>query len=545
MEEEHNSAEDGNPQELPPERRPSKRFSRRSFLAGGVAAGTAGVVGSRSLSPSSQRLIDAAVASATSSATELSGIDHVVILMQENRSFDHYFGTLSDVRGFSDPAVLTQRIGGTTYSVFDQFGYQPGIGPSSSGYLQPFRLVTISAADGQSTNDITHSWGAQHQSWDHGAMDGFIAAHLAGDGTSNGPVTMGYFTREDLPFYYALADAFTICDNYFCSVLGPTDPNRLMAMSASLDPAGTSGGPVVATFSDRLAETGKLSWETMPERLLQAGVSWKVYNDPLGLFALNPLTYFTSYADPLSTLGQELQSRAFAPSYPASFSADVASGRLPSVSWIIPPLAECEHPATEPAYGEYLVQQVLNTLVSNPEVWAKTVLFVTYDENGGFFDHVPPPVAPSGTEGEWLTSPMLPAAAAGIAGPVGLGFRVPCLVVSPFSRGGYRYSGVSDHTSLLRFIETRFGVEVPNLSAWRRANTGDLTGALNLIRPPLSSVPELPHTSLGENLEEVAVSVLSALAGTLDDGPPYPLPTTNVMPTQEATPKRPETPGNG
>jgi phospholipase C len=205
----------------------------------------------------------------------------------------------------------------------------------------------------------------------------------------------------------------------------------------------------------------------MPERLLAAGVSWKVYNDPLGLLALNPLPYVKAYDNPFSITGIELISRALTPTYPGTFSADVKAGKLPSVSRIIPPLAECEHPAAPPEYGEYLVQQVLNTLVSNPSVWAKTVFLVIYDENGGFFDHVPPMTAPAGTTGEYLTG-TLPSAASGIAGPIGLGFRTPCLVISPFSRGGYLYSGTLDHTSTLRFIETRFGVPVPNLSAWRR-----------------------------------------------------------------------------
>ena len=161
------------------------------------------------------------------------------------------------------------------------------------------------------------------------------------------------------------------------------------------------------------------------------------------------------------------------------------------MSWILPPLAQCEHPAAPPGYGEDLIHSVLSTLVSNPAVWAQTVLFVTHDENGGFFDHVPPLTPPPGTEGEWLTG-NLPAAAGGITGPVGFGFRVPALVISPFSRGGYVCSQLFDHTSLLRFIETRFGVEVPNLSPWRRSVTGDLTAALALSRPPDPSVPALP-----------------------------------------------------
>jgi phospholipase C len=517
--------------------------SRRTFMTGGAAALGLGAAASQArpgpASAAQQRLIDKALASATSGAS-LSDVKHVVVLMQENRSFDHYFGTLSGVRGFSDPDVPRQTVGGVTYPVFDQFGFKPGTGADASGYMQPFQLLSHPPTEnGEDTNDIAHDWGTQHKSWNNGAMNAFMTAHLATDGAKNGPVTMGYFTRADLAFYYALADAFTICDHYFCSVLGPTDPNRLMGMSASIDPGGTAGGPVVETFDDRIAEYGHLSWETMPERLLAAGVSWKVYNDPLGLLALSPLPYFKAYNNPLSVTGLELISRALTPTYPGTFAKDVAAGSLPSVSWIIPPLAECEHPAAPPEYGEYLVQQVLTTLVSNPDVWAQTVLLVIYDENGGFFDHVPPPAAPAGTAGEYLTK--LPSAADGIAGPVGLGFRTPALVVSPFSRGGYLSSEVFDHTSTLRFIETRFGVEVPNLTAWRRGVTGDLTGALNLTAAPNTSVPALPKASLGDT-SVAEQAVLNALAGTLDVGIPYPLPDSNAMPSQETSPARPPVP---
>jgi phospholipase C len=520
------------------------KTSRRAFIAGGAVIGlgaaiSQGVAGRASAAQS--RLIDRALG-ASSSAASLSDIKHVVILMQENRSFDHYFGTLSGVRGFSDPSVLEQVVGGQRYPVFDQFGYLPGTGPDPSGYLQPFHLVSNPPAEnGQDTNDISHDWGTQHVSWASGAMNQFLPAHLASDGDQNGPVTMGYYNRSDLAFYYALADAFTVCDGYFSSVLGPTDPNRLMEMSATIDPAGVAGGPVVETFTDRLAEYGKLSWTTMPERLLAAGVSWKVYNDPTGLLGLSPLPYFKAYDDPLSIKGIELIARGLTPTYPGSFDSDVASGKLPSVSWIIPPLAECEHPAAPPEYGEHLVQQILSTLVSNPDVWEQTVFLVVYDENGGFFDHVPPPTAPAGTAGEYLTG-TLPSAADGIAGPVGLGFRTPCLVISPFSRGGYRCSQTFDHTSTLRFIETRFGVEVPNLSAWRRGVTGDLTAALNLTTAPNTSVPSLPATSIPGDTSVAEQAVLNALAGSLDVGVPYPIPTSNAMPAQETTPARPPVP---
>jgi Phosphoesterase family len=199
----------------------------------------------RRLLPRSQaRLIDEAAATAAPGAARLGDIEHVVILMQENRSFDQYFGTMSAVRGFSDPRAAVRDVGGTRYPVFDQFGYRPGGGPDPSGYLQPFRLVSDPPVkDGQTTNDIAHDWPTQHRSWHDGQLDQFVTAHLATDGAENGPLTMGYYTRQDLAFYYALANAFTVCDGYFSSVMGPTDPNRVMAISGTIDPDGKAGGP--------------------------------------------------------------------------------------------------------------------------------------------------------------------------------------------------------------------------------------------------------------------------------------------------------------
>jgi phospholipase C len=515
--------------------------SRRSFLAAGALAAAGAALPRQptgaGLSVESGRLLERAASLTPSTSKGLAEIEHVVILMQENRSFDHYFGTLSAVRGFSDPDVLTQTVGGVSYPVFDQFGYAPKAGPAANGYTQPFHLNSKPPKEnGETTNDITHSWGPQHQCWNGGGMDNFLPVHLANDGDSNGFVTMGYFTKKDLAFYYALADAFTICDGYYCSVLGPTDPNRLMSVSATIDPAGVAGGPVLETFTNRASEYGALSWTTMPEQLSEAGVSWKVYNDAVSLLELSPFPYFRQYWSPSTPTEVNNASLALTPTYPASFDADVASGDLPAVSWIMSPLAECEHPAAPPEYGEYLVSQVLATLVSNPDVWASTVLFVMYDENGGFFDHVPPVTAPDGTEGEYVNVSPLPSAASGIAGPIGLGFRVPCLVVSPFSRGGWFSSATFDHTSLLRFLETRFGVPVPNLTPWRRSVTGDLTETLRFGHPNLS-VPTLPATSLGDTAV-AEQAVINALAGTEDVGVPYPPPTRNVMPKQLSRPRR-------
>ena len=212
----------------------------------------------------------------------------------------------------------------------------------------------------------------------------------------------------------------------------------------------------------------------MSEQLLDAGVTWKVYNDPTGLALFSPLALFQGVHRGDARVGLQLQ----APGHLAELSRRTSRptwrrGTLPQVSWIHGPVTQCEHPATVPQWGENLVQSVLDTLTSNPEVWAHTLFILNYDENGGFFDHVPPPVPPAGTAGEYLTTVPLPADAGGCAGPVGLGFRVPFSSCPPSPLGGYRVAPeVFDHTSTLFLIEKLFGVPVPNVSAWRRSTVG-------------------------------------------------------------------------
>jgi len=516
----------------------TRRVSRRDLLKGGLALSAAGAVSS-GLSSSAGASIDRAMAVDAPRNASLKDIKHVVFLMQENRSFDHYYGSMSGVRGFDDPDVIRNGIFGTKFPVWDQFGYRPGQGVNSGGYMQPFHLQQVFPKEnGDTTNDITHNWGPQHHSWNHGKMDSFVQAHLIGDGVENFAPVMGYFTRSDIPFYYALADAFTICDAYHCSVLGPTDPNRVMSFSGMIDPSGTQGGPCLETqVEGRPEQYGKFTWETMPERLLDAGVDWKVYNDPTGLALFSPLPYFKAYTDLSTSRGQALAERALAPSYPADLIADVTAGTLPQFSWIHGPVVQCEHPASAPQWGENFVQTVLDILTSNPDVWAQTLFVLNYDENGGFFDHVAPPTPPKGTEGEYLTVHPLPADASDVVGPVGLGFRVPCFLMSPFSQGGYVSSEVFDHTSTLRLIETITGVEVPNLTSWRRSVTGDMTGALAFGKPADYRIPTLPLATLTMPLVDEQV-VINSLAGTVDHGIPYPPPTENIMPKQEQSPIR-------
>jgi phospholipase C len=243
---------------------------------------------------------------------------------------------------------------------------------------------------------------------------------------------------------------------------------------------------------------------------------------------------FKNYVrDPDSRLAE----RALRTSFPDDFASDVANGTLPAVSWLIPSLLTCEHPAMPPAEGAVGILHVLEILTSNPGLWEKTALIVSYDENGGFFDHVPPPVPPPGTPGEYITAPLGGVAkSAGIAGPIGLGFRVPCLVISPYSRGGLVASDVFDHTSQLKFLQRRFGVDVPNLSAWRRETTGDLTSAFDFARPADATLPSLPDPHPA-GIRALVEGNVNLLLGTLSHGEPYPVPP-NSMPEQERLPPR-------
>jgi phospholipase C len=450
-------------------------LTRRELLQAGAGAGV--------LALGANPLVQQALARKLPPG-ELNDIEHIVILIQENRSFDHYFGTLPGVRGYADKTVPR--------SIFEQPGYPvEGYG----GVLLPFHAQGSQPAGQLCFPDITHSWVPQHESWDGGAMDGFVKAHLASDGAEAGPATMTYYERSDIPFYYALAEAFTICDNYYCSVLGPTYPNRLYSMSASLDPEGRNGGPLVETYDDFEYLRGRFTWPTMPEQLSANGITWKVYTGAEIGYEDNVLEFFKNYQN-----NPELAALGLDPVYPNDFVADLKHQELPQVSWIVTSLEQDEHPGYDSAkVGEFVVENLLARLNLH-KAWDKTALFVTYDENGGFFDHVAPPVPPPETPGEYLTVPDINDNYGGIYGPIGLGFRVPLLVLSPFSRGGFLCSEAFDHTSLLRFIEARFGVEVPNLSEWRRENTGDLTAAFNFIQPK-DSQGKLPKFKLSK--EEV------------------------------------------
>jgi phospholipase C len=483
-------------------------ITRRGFLKTGAALGTSGLV----YGTLGGRVLESASARAVRCGGHLSDIEHIVVLMQENRSFDEFFGTFPGVRGFDDKR---------NRQAFTQPGYH-GRG-SRNGHLLPFHTDGRKPI-GQCLGDLdrpTHDWAPQHLSWNRGRNNRFYSVHAQKkwDGAFGSNV-MSYFKQPDIPYFWALARAYTLCDMYFGSVIGPTEPNRLYSVSATLDPAGTHGGPNVETVFDAKGLAGKFSWTTMPEQLQARGISWKSYTAAGGQFD-SPFPAFTQFQT-----NPALNKLGIQPVYPDDFETDLANDTLPSVSWLQVSFGESEHPGFPPAKGEYAVDQVLRAIWAHPQIWRKTAVIINHDENGGFFDHVPPPVAPPGTKGEYLTVKRLPPHALGIRGPIGLGFRVPSIIVSPWTRGGFVCSDTFDHTSVLRLMERRFGAEVPNLSKWRRSVTGDLTTAFNFASKPDYSVPKLPPTSATSPLVTTGECVASKVM-------PYPVPAHISMPRQQ------------
>jgi phospholipase C len=480
----------------------------------------------------------------------INDVEHVVILMQENRPFDHHFGTLRGVRGFADPravkinfplqsgelvkaSVFLQPAGANSiaagFSVPANFGT---LGGPANGVpvIPPFRVdptkFGLTSFGNAYFPGTDHGWSGTHDAWNFGQYDRWAI--------DKGPVAMAYFTRVDIPYHYALADAFTVLDSYHCSIMGPTNPNRCYLWTGSignvdyLGAGGTDGfgsGPITGNGLSPLGHY--LAWETFPEVLDKAGVTWKVYQDLAGAtfapdfgdggaagnfdgnFTDNSLLYFAQYAasSPGSSLfdngctGTSLVSTQPAANAPASawkawalsqfdqFKADVQNGTLPQISWVVAPAGYTEHSDFPVNYGAWYISQVLDILVSNPDVFSKTVFIVNYDEADGSFDHIVPPSPPPAV-------PASPDTGASTVdyhneivttstpnGPIGLGTRVPCIVISPWSKGGYVNSQVFDHTSTIQFIEKRFGVFERNISPWRRAVCGDLTSVFNFKNP--------------------------------------------------------------
>ena len=439
-------------------------------------------------------------------------VQHVVILMQENRSFDHYFGSMRGVRGFDDPRPARLPNGKPVW-------YQPPAATQTSKYqargladdaphVLPFYIDPRRTTEFQAGTD--HGWSSGHLAWNHGRYDQWV-------NQKQDVLTMGYLKREDLAFHYALADAFTVCDAYFASVHADTAPNRIYLWSGTIDPRNAHGTTPNGPGLGERQHTGGYTWTTYPERLEAHGVSWKVYQggtgqpgSPTDNFTDNSLEFFAQYqvregASPTGPLVRKgVTDRTL-----LQFRDDVRHGRLPQVSWIVAPKKYSEHPDASPTDGAHFVNLVLDALTSNPDVWSKTVLILNYDENDGLFDHVLPPVPPAAGHGlvsddlqdslgdEFIdldkhpgeSAPLVPGADPGGVQPIGLGPRLPMILVSPWTRGGWVCSEVFDHTSVLQFLEARFDVPEPNISKWRRSICGNLTSAFDFSRHPAEPAP--------------------------------------------------------
>ncbi len=482
---------------------PRREFLRRS-------AGILGAAATLSLLPPAIRralAIPAAVQTGT-----LQDVKHVVILMQENRSFDHYFGTLRGVRGFGDPFPIPLPSNKPVW--YESDGNQE---------IPPYHLnPAVSSA--LLVPDMPHIFSDAQAAWNQGIYGEWPRYKTQ--------YSMGYYRRADIPFQFALAEAFTICDNYHCAITSGTDPNRIVFFSGSnFDPALRAQG---INCSDQHAEVNNLrcivsgtmpspgytfsgtafDWPTLPELLRAAGVSWSIYQDPNNNW--NGLMHgglaFQHFRQATAATGNALYQQGMTLRTIQDLQLDVSNGALPQVSWILPTREQSEHPSgSSPDAGAFFISQVLDAITANPAVWSQTALFVVFDENDGLFDHVPPPAVPSyNADGVLAGGSTLPLAGEyfdGSAGghlnstdltgslrPWGMGARVPLYVVSPWSRGGWVNSQVFDHTSIGMFLEKRFGVTVGSISPWRRAVSGDLTSAFDFATPN-DGLPVLPDMS--------------------------------------------------
>lgn len=570
--------------------------SRRDFLKKSMLL--SGAAGLQSMLPAS---IQRALAIDPAPGSTYLDAEHVVILMQENRSFDHCFGTLQGVRGFNDPRAVTLPGGNPAFLQTNDKGET----------YAPFRL-DIKDTKITWMGSLPHSRASQVDAYNEGKYDQWLLAKRPGNKAYwHMPLTMGYYSREDLPFNYAMADAFTICDQNFCSAMTSTTPNRSFFWTGRI--MQDEDGLQKAHIRNDNYSHAKLTWPTFPELLEEHGIDWKFYQNEISCgggwqgeerswlanFGCNLLEFFKSYnvkfseryvaglqklvdtlPDEINKLEEEspstedaakkiraavtkkqealdnakaelaiwnkdrfsqlsareksLYERAFVVNngdenyrsvttlayedgkkerevtIPAGdilyqFRKDVQDGKLPTVSWLAGPQNFSDHPSA-PWYGAWLVSEVLDILTKNPEVWKKTIFIVTYDENDGYYDHVVPFSIPDnnkpetgkvskGIETEIEHVRLMNEIKQGVPekqareAPVGLGFRVPMIIASPWSRGGRVCSQVFEHTSTLQFLETfvnkkyKKNIHLDNISQWRRAISGDLTTAFTPYDP--------------------------------------------------------------
>ncbi len=514
-------------------------LDRRKFIKLSSGAGLAAAVW-----PS---LIQKALAVEAHNVTRsIKDVEHIVILMQENRSFDHYFGTMKGVRGFGDRFPIPLESGQRAFYQSD-----------GQKIVPPYR------ADRKTSNaalikGTPHNFADMQAAWNQGKY-GYWPLFKT-------PYSMAYYTREEIPFQYALAEAFTISDAHHCSIATGTDPNRIMFWSGSnFDPEKRAAG-INCTDVDsepvnlRCWIEGEMpvpgytyqgnafTWPTIPDVLEKAGVSWRIYQDPNDNWtgAMHGGLAFESFRT--AKPGSGIYENGMRHWSLKDLANDVKNNTLPQVTWVLPSKDDSEHPGapSSPYRGADFTHEVLAALTDNPEVWSKTVFFLTFDENDGLFDHIPAPAVPSYNRDNTLAGKSTLDVAgmyfdndkdpfdfssessedseekgkyhdhrdtiSGNIRPWGMGPRVPLYIISPWSKGGWVDSQVADHTSVGQFIEKCFGVTVPAISPWHRAVSSDLMSAFDFKTPNDPVFPQMPETSNYAALDEASKQLPDAAA---------------------------------
>jgi len=482
--------------------------SRRDLITGGARL-VAGAAAGSLFPPSIRRALAIEANRKTGSVQD---VRHVVILMMENRGFDHYFGTMQGVRGFGDRHPVPLASGKPVWFQSD-----------GAREIPPYHLDTATTS-ALRVPDTPHSFRDAQAAWNQGKF-GFWPKFKT-------QFSMGHYRRADLPYQFALAEAFTICDAYHCSVTTGTDPNRIVfwsgtnadptarARGENATPANSEPDNLRCWIKGALPEPGytyagsSLTWPTIPDVLEAAGVSWRIYQDPNDNWtgAMHGGLAFDSFRS--AKPGSPLYEKGMRHWSLERFAEDARKGELPAVSWILPPMLWSEHPGpSSPAQGAEFTARVLDALTGDPKTWGSTALFITFDENDGMYDHLPPPAPPSFNsdgslaggatlklDGMYFSDPerrhlLAEDTISGTLRPWGLGPRVPMYVISPWSKGGWVSSQTFDHTSVGQFLEKRFGVSIPGISPWHRAVCGDLLSAFDFVSPNGAGAPSLPNTA--------------------------------------------------
>lgn len=514
------------------------KINRRKFIKLSAGAGLASAIWASWLE-------EALAVKAHNKTRSIKDVEHIVILMQENRSFDHYFGTMRGVRGFGDRFPIPLESGQRVF--FQSDGRQ---------VIPPYH-ASKKTSNAALINGTPHDFPDMQAAWNQGKY-GFWPKFKT-------PFSMAYYTREEIPFQYALAEAFTISDAHHCSVATGTDPNRIMFWSGSnFNPEKRAAG-INCTEEDSepsnlrcwvkggLPDPGYVyrgngfKWPTIPDVLQEAGISWRIYQDPNDNWegAMHGGLAFESFRN--AKPGSPIYENGMKHWSLDDLKSQVKNNTLPAVSWVLPSQENSEHPGapSSPYRGSDFTHEVLKALTVNPEVWSKTVFFLTFDENDGLFDHVPAPAVPSYNLDNTLAGkstidvagmyfnneagtgrvpipayPPKPGAPvsevktrsfqdkrdtiSGNLRPWGMGPRVPLYIISPWSKGGWVNSEVADHTSVGQFIEKRFGVTIPAISPWHRAVSSDLTSAFDFEMPNDPVFPEMPETGNYAALDEAS-----------------------------------------